>query len=119
MAGSQEPAVPEGRHGDALARILRELAAGSHGSVTSERLPDVLVGLPGSDLTTLLLEVFRRRASRLTPAEVMRRYGSDRFVAPVPVSVAMLRRAEDAMLTALLAFDPGRPSRSGLPRLRG
>ena len=100
MEGSQEPAEPEGRPGDALARILRELAAGSHGLVTSECLPDVLAGLPGSDLTTLLLEVFRRRARRLTPAEVMRRYGTDRFVGPATVYPGALRRAEDALLGA-------------------
>lgn len=57
--------------------------------------------LSGADLTTLLLEVFRRRAERLSPAEVMRRYRSDRFVAPAPVSLIALRRAEDALLSAL------------------
>ena len=58
-------------------------------------------GMSGADLTTLLLEVFRRRAERLSPAEVMRRYRSDRFVAPAPVEFAALRRTEDALLSAL------------------
>lgn len=58
-------------------------------------------GMSGADLTTLLLEVFRRRAERLSPAEVMRRYRSDRFVAPAPVEFAALRRAEDVLLSAL------------------
>ncbi|MER5381943.1 hypothetical protein ABT040_16925 [Streptomyces sp. NPDC002688] len=58
-------------------------------------------GMSGGDLTTLLLEVFRRRADRLSPAEVMRRYRSDRFVAPAPISFAALRRTEDALLSAL------------------
>jgi hypothetical protein len=58
-------------------------------------------GLAGADLTTLLLEVFRRRAERLSPAEVMRRYRTDRFVAPGQVSATALRRAENAMLGAL------------------
>lgn len=57
--------------------------------------------LSGADLTTLLLEVFRRRADRLTPAEVMRRYRGDRFVAPAATDFAALRRAEDALLSAL------------------
>jgi hypothetical protein len=57
--------------------------------------------LPGADLTTLLLEVFRRRADRLGPADVLRRYRSDRFVAPAAVGFAALRRAEDAMLGAV------------------
>ncbi|MEU9139307.1 hypothetical protein AB0D33_25675 [Streptomyces sp. NPDC048404] len=58
-------------------------------------------GMSGGDLTTLLLEAFRRRAERLSPAEVMRRYRSDRFVAPAPINFAALRRAEDALLSAL------------------
>jgi hypothetical protein len=45
--------------------------------------------------------VFRRRAERIGPAEVLRRYRSDRFVAPGAVEHAALRRAEDAMLGAL------------------
>jgi len=57
--------------------------------------------LTGADLTTLLLEVFRRRAERLAPADVLRRYRSDRFVAPATVHFAALRRAEGAMLGAL------------------
>ncbi|MFD7641569.1 hypothetical protein ACFV4P_13035 [Kitasatospora sp. NPDC059795] len=58
-------------------------------------------GLTGTDLTTLLLEVFRRRADRLTPAEVMRRYRTDRFVTPAPTAFADIRRAEDFLLAAL------------------
>ncbi|MFJ9030108.1 hypothetical protein ACIRQP_16585 [Streptomyces sp. NPDC102274] len=58
-------------------------------------------GMSGADLTTLLLEVFRRRADQVSPAEVMRRYRSDRFVAPAPVGFAALRRAEDALVSAL------------------
>lgn len=58
-------------------------------------------GMSGSDLTTLLLEVFRERADRLSPAEVMRRYRSDRFVAPAPISFTALRRAEDVLASAL------------------
>jgi len=57
--------------------------------------------LSGTDLTTLLLEVFRRRANRLTPAEVMRRYRTDRFVAPAPTGITALRRTEDILLSAL------------------
>lgn len=57
--------------------------------------------MSGADLTTLLLEVFRRRADRLSPAEVMRRYRSDRFVAPAPIDFAALRRTEDALVSAL------------------
>src|SRR5262249_7608532 len=78
----------------ALDRIIA--AAGGRG------LPGVLADdLSGTDLTTLLLEVFRRRAERLSPADVMRRYRTDRFVAPGEVNTTALRRAEEAMLGAL------------------
>jgi len=77
----------------ALQRVLREAG--------DPALADKLAGLSGTALTTLLLEVMRRRAERLTPADVMRRYGSDRFVAPAAVGFTPLRRAEDAMLAAL------------------
>jgi hypothetical protein len=84
-----EPAHP------ALLRVLREAG--------DPALADKLAGLSGSALTTLLLEVLRRQAERLTPADVMRRYGSDRFVAPATVGFGPLRRAEDTMLAALPA----------------
>jgi hypothetical protein len=79
----------------ALERVLREAG--------DPALADKLAGLSGAALTTLLLEVLRRQALRLGPADVMRRYGSDRFVAPAAVGFASLRRAEDGMLAALPA----------------
>lgn len=79
----------------ALRRVLRQAG--------DPALADKLAGLSGTALTTLLLEVLRRQADRLTPADVMRRYGSDRFVAPASLGFAPLRRAEDAMLAALPA----------------
>lgn len=57
--------------------------------------------LPGADLTTLLLEVLRLRAARRTPAEVLRQYSMDRFVAPGEVPFRRLRRVEDALLASL------------------
>jgi hypothetical protein len=57
--------------------------------------------MPGADLTTLLLEVLRLRSARVSPAQVLARYQTDRFVAPGTVSLAALRRAEDAVLAAL------------------
>ena len=78
----------------ALRRVL--------GRAGGPELVDLLADeLSGADLTTLLLEVFRRRAVRLSPADVMRRYRSDRFVAPAPVGYSALRRAEDALVAAL------------------
>lgn len=60
-----------------LRRILRE--AGSEG------LMDVLVEkLSPTDLQSLMLEVYRRRAGAISPARLLDRYRSDRFVAPSP-----------------------------------
>ncbi|MEJ3744233.1 hypothetical protein WEI85_13185 [Actinomycetes bacterium KLBMP 9797] len=59
--------------------------------------------LPGADLTTLLLEVLRLRAARRAPAEVLKRYREDRFVAPAAVPFHRLRRVEDAVLASLPA----------------
>ncbi len=72
-------------------RRVRELTGG----------PSVLDGLTGSDLTTFLLDVFRRRARERRPADVLRRYREDRFATPGTVDLLSLRRAEDALLTAL------------------
>src|SRR6266705_4100031 len=77
---------------------LRRVTGAAGGA---ELLGSLADRLPGADLTTLLLEVFRRRAERLSPADVLRRYRSDRFVAPATADFAALRRAEDAMLGAL------------------
>lgn len=79
--------------GPALSRVLSR-AGGSE-------LLDLLVdGLSGADLTTLLLEVFRRRADRLSPAEVMRRYRADRFVSPASQRVV---RAQHVGAPGMLA----------------
>jgi hypothetical protein len=88
--------VPESQS-PALRRVLERAAAEDDAS-----LLDLLASrLSGADLTTLLLEVFRRRALDLTPAEVMRRYRSDRFVGPSPIPHEALRRAENALIGAL------------------
>lgn len=67
---------------------------------------DVLAALPGADLTTVQLEVARRRAARLSGPDVLRRHREDRFAAPSPLSFASLRRVEDALLGAAAAFEP-------------
>ncbi|MGW4210169.1 hypothetical protein ACWEIJ_19420 [Lentzea sp. NPDC004789] len=77
----------------ALTRVLRALG----GSDVLDRL----ARLPGSDLTTLLLALTRRRASALSGPDVLRQYRSDRFVAPSSVPFPVLRAAEDRLLAAL------------------
>jgi hypothetical protein len=67
---------------------------------------DVLAGLPGADLTTVQLEVARRRAARLSAADVRRRYGTDRFVAPSPLPFTLLRHVEATLLAAAPGFEP-------------
>jgi hypothetical protein len=91
-AADTEPASP------ALRRVLARAAAGDDDA----SLLDLLASrLSGADLTTLLLEVYRRRALDLTPADVMRRYRADRFVGPSPIPYTTLRHAEDTLLGAL------------------
>jgi hypothetical protein len=78
----------------------RRVLAGPGGAAA-----DVLAALPGADLTTVQLEVARRRAARLAPADVLRRHRTDRFTGPSPLPVALLRRVEDTLLSAASAFD--------------
>ena len=66
-------------------RILTELG--------TPEIIDKLAALPGSDLTSLLLEVMRRRADDVTPRRVLARYVQDRFTTLPTVSHAALRRA--------------------------
>ncbi|MFE2351069.1 hypothetical protein [Kitasatospora cineracea] len=84
----------DGRDGPALRRILARPGG-------PELLDLLAEELSGADLTTLLLEAVRRRTERSTPAEVMRRYRTDRFVTPSEVDLGQLRRAEDALIDAL------------------
>ncbi|MFJ7216752.1 hypothetical protein [Amycolatopsis sp. NPDC098790] len=66
---------------------------------------DVLAALPGADLTTVQLEVARRRAARLSGPDVLRRHREDRFAAPSPLPFALLRRVEDALIGAAASFE--------------
>lgn len=63
-------------------------------------LVDALGTLSGADLTSLLLDVMRRRAGNVTPAELIARYTSDRFVVAPTASFRSLRCAEDALIAA-------------------
>jgi hypothetical protein len=74
-------------------RILGELGA--------PEIIDKLAALAGSDLTSLLLEVMRRRADDVTPQRVLARYVQDRFTTLPTVSHAALRRAEAVAERAL------------------
>jgi hypothetical protein len=78
--------TPPGEH-PALERVLQRLG---HPDVL-----DHLTALSGSDLTSLLLALMRRRAAAVEPAQVRREYERGRFVAPGQVGFHELRRAED------------------------
>lgn len=77
----------------ALDRVLRQAG--------DPTLADRLAGLPGADLTTLLLRVMRLRTDRLAPADVLRRYREDRFVTPATLPFHQLRAAEDRLISVL------------------
>jgi len=82
-----------GEASGAVDRVARE--------VGGTEFIDRLAALSGSDFTTVMLEVVRRRAARETPASVLRRYRRDRFVRPGAVPWGPTRRAEDALLACL------------------
>ncbi|MGI5215798.1 hypothetical protein [Plantactinospora sp. CA-290183] len=85
---------PDRSEGRALARVLRQAGG-------AEILNTLGVRLSGSELVTLLLAAFRTRAGLVTPADVLRRYTEDRFVAPAQTGARHLRRAEDLLLAGL------------------
>ena len=78
---------------DVLDRVLPRI--GGSGVI------DQLAALSGSDFTSVMLEVARRRAAGQTPASVLRRYEQDRFVWPGQVPAMALRRVEDVLLGGL------------------
>jgi hypothetical protein len=86
---------PRTRLSPATARVLA--------GVGGDSVLDRLVELSGSDFTSLMLEVARRRAGRETPATVARRYRTDRFVRPARSAWRELRRAEDLLISNLAA----------------
>ena len=85
--------VSSGRGEDSSAAALARVLPAIGGIEVVERL----AGLSGSDFTSVMLEVARRRAASQTPATVLRRYRSDRFVQPAGAPWRRLRRAEDLL----------------------
>lgn len=70
-----------------LARISRQCG--------HEDLVEALAsGLPASDLHSLLLEVYRRRCAKLTPAAVLKAYKESRFTRPSRFDVRRLQQVE-------------------------
>ena len=98
-AGTIVPMAGSSRKGPSLSPAAARVGAAAGG----EQIVDALAGLPGSDFTSLMLEVARRRAASQTPAEVLRRYRSDRFARPGGTSWQSLRWAEDLLARRLPA----------------
>jgi hypothetical protein len=57
--------------------------------------------LSGSELNSLLLEVFDKKASQLKPSQLLQQYRTNRFVQPAAVDVLQLRAKETRTLQLL------------------
>jgi len=75
-------------------RIEREAGVPGLASILAEKLDP-------TDLQSLLLEVYRMRAARRSPADVLLDHGRNRFVAPSPVTPARALEWELALLAEL------------------
>lgn len=64
-------------------------------------------GIPGADLTSLLLEVMRQRVGLRTAADVLHQYERDRFVRPATVDPLRLMEIEMQALSSVVPpFEP-------------
>src|SRR5689334_24386507 len=79
------------------ARRVADTLAGSDDPVSA------LATASGADLTSFLLEVAQRRASAVTPTDVVRRLRDDRLVEPGIVDARALHRTTARLLDALPA----------------
>ena len=77
------------------ARVARDVGVDDLVEILSERIDS-------PDLASLLLAVFRRRAARRTPAQILERYQNDRFVRPSSVAPEAL----DAIVASAIAALP-------------
>ncbi len=84
-------------------RIEREAGVPGLTSILAERLTP-------TDLQSLLLEVYRRRASHRQPADVLSEYQTNRFVVPSAVSPwsVVVEIPRDIYRTPLVASATGR-----------
>ncbi|HWC37938.1 MAG TPA: hypothetical protein VG476_05395 [Acidimicrobiales bacterium] len=71
-----------------IARIVRESEVADLVEVLADRLPL-------TDLQSLLLEVYRRRASRVSPGELLARYERNRFVRPTALEPSAVAAFEE------------------------
>lgn len=79
---------------DIIRRIERQAGVPDLAVLLAERLAP-------TDLQSLLLEVYRRRAQERSPAQVLADFGTDRFVKPSGISPVRLLEWERAAFGAL------------------
>ncbi len=79
-----------------LERIVRKL--GGQPSL------DAILNLSNGDLQTLMLEVFRQRTGKITPAQLFKTYQENPFVRPSPISAHKFREI-DMLLIKHLAYE--------------
>jgi hypothetical protein len=72
---------------NSLERIVRDLGVDDIVALLSERIP-------GTDLNTLLLEVFREKANRSSASDLLKRYEENRFVHPAAVDPIQMKQLE-------------------------
>jgi hypothetical protein len=72
--------------------------------LSPEALEQLVHGLPGSELQSLLLEVVRARARARSPAEVLAQYTRDRFTSPAAVDQRVALEVDRQLLAAAHAF---------------
>lgn len=60
----------------------------------TEEILDKLTKLPGTELNSILLELFTRRAQSITPAEVLGQFNKNRFVQPPGIDAITFKELE-------------------------
>ena len=86
---------------------------------------DALVdGLSASELQSVLLDVSRERAAKVTPARLLQRWQQDRFVRPSPADPRQLVKTQQRLWERLparfkFAHGRGKPGSPGWPASSG
>ncbi|HVX49566.1 MAG TPA: hypothetical protein VHB48_05385 [Chitinophagaceae bacterium] len=64
---------------------------------------DKLSQMPGTELNSILLELFRNRVEELTPADVLKQFSNNRFVTPPGIDVIEYKELETVWLKQVSA----------------
>lgn len=74
----------------------------------ADEILNTLAQLPGTELNSILLELFNRRTANITAAEVLAQFNNNRFVAPSTLDVINFKQLELEWLTqaAQQGFQP-------------